>query len=577
MKRTFFLKIFGGYLLLIAAFSILFFVLSVGIIKSFYLDTLAHDLTKLGHTLKLNIFPLLEENRHKELDRLVKDLRETINTRITVVDRNGVVLADSDEDPKLMKNHKFRPEIAAALKGEPGRSLRFSNTVRADMLYVGLPIRRGGRVSEVLRVSLYVEDINRLFSRLRTSIVRVGLAFILVSFLAALLFSRSLSQPIELMKQASRRMAAGDLSTKVSLKSRGELQDLARSLNAMAERIERTFEDLKSQKQKLSSILSSIEEGLLAADSEGKVLFANAVFRKIIGVEHPEGKFTWEVLRDRTFNELLQKARDEKADVSREISLGERSFSCRVNYLCPTGEMVLSLRDVTELKRVEKMKKDFIANVSHELRTPLTAIRGFIETLEAEVHGPALKYAKIIERHADRISRIVEDLLHLSELESLEGREALEVSERVDLPKMIEDVVAIYRQKLEKKNIQVEINAAAGLPPLRGDPFKLEQMFLNLIDNAVKHTEKGKIRISMEMKNNRVAVEIQDTGIGIPEEHLPRVFERFYVVDKSRSRKLGGTGLGLSIVKHIALLHGGAVSVRSRVGEGTAFTVYLPV
>jgi two-component system phosphate regulon sensor histidine kinase PhoR len=235
---------------------------------------------------------------------------------------------------------------------------------------------------------------------------------------------------------------------------------------------------------------------------------------------------------------------------------------------------VAVFHNITASKRVEKIKKDFVMNVSHELRTPLTAVKGFVETLDEQIDIHNRHYLEIIKRHTDRLIHIVEDLLTLSELEE-KGVEA--PLENIDLSVVLENVFPLFEQQVKEKGLRLSREIASDLPPLKGDPFKLEQMFINLIDNAVKYTEKGTIVVSLRHKENRIIIQVQDTGHGIPKEDLPRLFERFYVVDKSRSRRLGGTGLGLSIVKHVVLLHNGTIDVESKVGVGTTFSISFPI
>ena len=575
MKRTIFLKVFGGYLLVILAFTCFLLLFSLPTIKNFYLDTLAHNLENLGETLKLKVIPYLENERREELDVFVKKFGADINTRITVVDREGAVLADSDEDPNVMNNHKFRPEIATAYQGKPGRSLRFSNTVGSDMLYIGLPVERNGQISEVLRVSLYVEDINRLYSGLRWNIWRIIIILSLLSMVGAFFFARSITQPIKKMKLASERIASGDFSPRVFLNNRDELKDLAAGLNSMTDRIQNQFGEMSRQKEELNSILSSIADGLIALDKQGKILFSNKVFQYIFQIEDPEGKFFWEAFRDREFSDFVKEVQQAKINKSKEIERNGRIFLCRAIMLSSREEIVISLHDLTEMRQVEQIKKDFISNVSHELHTPLTAIKGYVETLRDEADMKEKKYVDVIERHTNRLINIVKDLLLISELE--EGETQLEFG-KVDLDKLIRNALKIFDQKIKQKDLSVHIHMDPDFPLIQGDLFKLEQMFINILDNAVKYTEKGKIEIFLKRENKEfVSIAIQDTGIGIPSNHLPRIFERFYVVDKSRSRKLGGTGLGLSIVKHISLLHDGQVTAESTLGKGTKFTVSLPI
>ena len=574
MKRSIFIKIFSGYLLIIIALTVLISVLSYNAIKDFHLDTLSRDLANLGSSLRFHVLSYFEGERFGEMDSFVKEFGKNINTRITVVDREGVVLADSDEDPKSMVNHRFRPEIATALEGEVGESLRFSNTVKEDMLYVGLPLERNGEITGVLRVSLYLKDIKIFLSQLRSTIFRIVLLITALALVGALFFTFTFSRPIREMTLASKRIASGDFDTKVFLKSRDELRELAKSFNYMTEEIQNLFTELSRQKEELASIISSIEEGLLALGQDGKILLSNESFNRIIQNERVEGKYYWEAVRKPEFIELIKKVQEEKKNYAEELLFDGKTYLCSAALLPSREEIVVTLHDITKIRELEKIKKDFVVNVSHELRTPLTAIKGYVETLEEEVNEKAGEFLKIIKKHTDRLILIVKDLLLLSELEEKESK--LE-PEKVDVKSLIENVLAIFEQPLKEKKLKAEIKVLNKIPSVKGDPFKLEQMFLNIIDNAVKYTKKGKITVLLKKEDKNLSVEIEDTGIGIPEEHMSRIFERFYVVDKSRSRSLGGTGLGLSIVKHIALLHNGKVNVESTPGKGTKFTVLLPV
>jgi two-component system phosphate regulon sensor histidine kinase PhoR len=287
-----------------------------------------------------------------------------------------------------------------------------------------------------------------------------------------------------------------------------------------------------------------------------------------------DGKLYWEVIREPQFSDLINRVMNEKKSHSDEIALNDKTFLCSATLLGAHEEMVIIFHDITEGKKLEKIKKDFVVNVSHELRTPLTAIKGFVETLEEDIDDKNRHYLSIIRRNTDRLINIVEDLLVLSQLE--EKGAALHLDE-IDLTKIIEQIHRIFELKLKEKNLSFTLESKNGIPLITADAFKLEQVFVNIIDNAVKYTERGGIRVILEHRNNQVIIEIEDTGIGIPQEHLSRIFERFYVVDASRSRQLGGTGLGLSIVKHIVQLHNGTVDVESTPGKGTKFSIALPV
>ena len=570
MRHSLFFKLFLGFFLIIflLSSSIMFF--SLRSIRSHYLDTLAQSLENLGTSLMPQIAAYLDESRIKELDSWVKDLKARLNTRITVIDENGTVLADSDEDPAVMVNHKFRPEIASAYTGALGRSLRYSNTVKADMLYIGLPMVRGGGITYVFRLSLYVEDINSLLSDLVHIMWRSILGITILALIGAFFFSRHISRPVKEMSRASRQVAAGDFGTRIFVKNRDELGELARSFNFMTERNEAMFSELSRQKEELNSILTSIDECIVALDSEGRVLFSNQSFRDLVANQDVKNKYYWEVVRKELFSELIKNIQADHQSHSQEIAFDEKTYLCHGVYLESRQEVVVTFYDLTKIRNVEQIKKDFVDNVSHELRTPLAAIKGFAETMEEALEGENLKYLNIIKRNTERLINIVQDLLSLSELEE---KEILLQKEEVDIKVLVENVLAIFKDTAEKKGVELKLLAEQDLPKVKGDPFKLEQMFNNLIDNAVKYTETGTISIRLKKEGKELLAEVKDTGIGIPESQQSRIFERFYVVDKSRSKTVGGTGLGLSIVKHIAQLHNAEVSVQSSPGIGTTFSI----
>ncbi len=574
MKKSIFAKIFSGYVLITLLLLSLILLFAFKTIRDYHIHSLADDLKNLGITVRLKIVPLLPQKNFQEMDALVKQLGNDINTRITVVNAQGVVLADSESDPGLMESHKTRPEISQALQGSTGTSLRYSTTVKEEMLYVAVPIEQGETIVGAVRTSLFLEDINSLLDELKLKIAQVALVILGISLIGAGVFSRSLSRPIRELSAAARRTAARDFSVRVFLKNKDELKELADSFNYMNSEISALVTALSSQKDKLKGIISSIQEGLAVFDSEGKIILSNESFERMIQEDNVEGRFYWEVLRSPTFGELIKKVLRAKKNRIEEIELYDKVFLCSATFLGARKEVVAIFHDITASKRVEKIKKDFVVNVSHELRTPLTAVKGFVETLEEQVDENNRRYVEIVKRHTDRLIHIVQDLLSLSELE--ESGVTLEL-EDVDVSDVLENVLGIFEQKLQDKGLTLKREVEPDLPCLKGDPFKLEQMFINLIDNAINYTEKGTIVISIGQKDNRIMIRIQDAGNGIPEDDLPRIFERFYVVDKSRSRKFGGTGLGLSIVKHIVLLHNGTIDVESKTGIGTTFSISLPL
>ena len=573
MKRSFFSKIFVGYLLIIFALSSLILVLSLNTISEFYRDTLADHLKTLAYTLNSEVVQLLDTGPGNQLDGFIKNLGSKIHTRVTIIATDGTVLADSEQNIQLMENHSHRPEVFEALQGKIGRSIRFSSTVKRDMLYVAVPIEKDGKITGVIRTSLFLSNIDNLLTKLNYRVAGIGLGIVLIALLAAYLISRSVVRPIKHLTSAARKVASGDFSARVFLKTKDELRGLADSFNRMNEEMEKMFLELSQQKDELKSIIDSLQEGLLVLDKEGRVIRSNESLQRIVGNQAVEGKLYWEIIRNPRLTELLKNAGDKKGKFTEELTIGNRVFMCSGAPL-EGGEGIVSVfYDITEIKNVERVKKDFVSNVSHELRTPLTSIKGYAETLRNEVGTvTGKKYLETIERNTDRLINIVNDLLLLS---NLEEKATLEL-EDIDLRGFSENVIRIFDQRLKDKQLSLVIDVKENLPPIKADRFKLEQMLVNLLDNAVKYTDRGEITLSLDIHEKKVCIQVRDTGIGIPKDDISRIFERFYVVDKSRSRRSGGTGLGLSIVKHIVLLHHGTIDIESTLGKGTLVTVILP-
>ena len=489
MIKSLFGKLFCAYLLIILFFSLLMLSVSFNSFRNYSITIHTHDLQNLATALLPQVTPLFLENRGKELDSLVKDLGPDISTRITIVNAEGIVVADSEKDPLLMENHRFRPEILQVLEGEHGTSIRFSSTVKEEMLYVALPIPGREKTAGVLRVSLFLADFNKMFSQVKKSILYSAIGISLVALLAAFLFSRNAARPVRELSAASRRLAAGDFTTRVLIRDTGEMQDLANSFNYMIDEINKLFARLSDQSDQLRSIISSIQEGLIVFDPRGKITLCNESFKKIVQNSSLEGKFYWEVVRIPRFNELIKKVQEDAVSYRvEELPLHDATFLCSISYLPEREETVVILSDITAMKRVERMKKDFVVNVSHELRTPLTAIKGFVDTLEETVDGTNKHYVEIIKRHTDRLVNIVKDLLTLSELEE---RETVLELEEVNPEELIRRISLLFEPRMREKGLVWTWNIAPNISSIKADSFKLEQALINLIDNAIKYTERG--------------------------------------------------------------------------------------
>ncbi len=575
MKRSIFFKIFGGYFFLTVALSGLIVLISSYLIRDYQVERTARELKDIAAVVGISMTQQpFSEGRTASIDHSVKQLGKQINARITLVDSEGKVIADSEEDPQKMENHRTRTEIAQAFEGNTGRFLRFSETLGQQMLYVAIPIQKDGKTLYVVRASKFLKDIKVVSRELNAKILQISIVILILALVAAFIFARTIYGPIRELTSAIKRVAGHDFSVRVLLKQQDELKEVADNFNDMTDEMQGLFSELTRQKEELNSIISSLQEGLLVLDGEERVLFTNESLKAVTGRDLENGKLYWETIREPGINELINRVRADRHNYVEEITVNGLIFLCSATFLTLKEEIVLVFHDITEIRKLEKIKSDFVLNVSHELRTPLTSIKGFIDTMdEGELSDEQRGYLAIIKRNTARLINVVKDLLVLSRLE--EKNLALEL-EPVDVQDLIERVLKIFEEQIREKGFYVEVRAAEELLPVMGDAFKLEQVFVNLFDNAIKYTDTGGITVETQMRGGNVVILVADTGPGIPSQHINRIFERFYVVDKSRSKKLGGTGLGLSIVKHIILLHNGKISVESTPGQGTKFIITLP-
>ncbi|MCX6554075.1 MAG: ATP-binding protein, partial [Candidatus Aminicenantes bacterium] len=544
MRKSLFFKTFFSYMLVMVLVVLLVYLFSANIIRSQYLDSVHRGLGQLATALQRNFVPLLVAQDAVSLDRLVKELGKEMDVRITVIAPDGRVLADSQGEPRQMENHDDRPEFILAMQGKPAKFARVSSTLHKTMLYQAFPIRHGGRVIGVLRLSLFVSAIDRMLIATRRKIITLLAVLLVMALGAAFLYARYLTEPIKRLTWAAHQVAGGDFSPRVRINRRDELRQLADAFNHMVEQQKMLLESVQSQQLELETILASIGEGLLVLDRDGRIVLANQSFKKICQQTECQGRPYWETLRDSRFNELVKRSLETRQDTRGELDIKDGVYLIHVSPLSGQGPLIVTFSDISEYKRLEKIKRDFVSNLSHELRTPLTAIKGFVETLAEESSIQNRDYLDIINRHTDRLVNMVNDLLVLAEME--EPRMRLEKS-RIDLRRLADNVAVIFSGRCREKNIRLEVTAGVNLPDFFGDPFRLEQLFINLVDNAVKYTECGEIRVSLNKKEREIEIRVKDSGPGIAAEHLSRIFERFYVVDRSRSREQGGTGLGLAI------------------------------
>ncbi|MBW6515255.1 MAG: HAMP domain-containing protein [Candidatus Cloacimonetes bacterium] len=572
-KHSIFLKIILGFIVINIVLVLAVSLISYQIIKNHYLDTLRDYLFDTGNILLINIKPLLLEQRYADLDIYIKELGSKSEFRITVITSEGLVVADSERDISEMDDHSGRPEIITALQGTTGESIRFSSSIQTDMLYVSLPIIERDEVIGVVRVSLFLDKIDILISSLRNEIFLIALIVFIIAFFGLYLFSLRLTKPIKELSKAANKISAGNFDVSVYPRANDDIGYLCRSFNFMVTKIQELITDITQNKDALDTIINTMQEGLLVLNENGKIELTNKSFDLIAESDDLISKYYFEGIRKPELSEFIREMFESQENYYKEIVIDDDYFISNGLSLPNKKDKLVLLFNITDLRKLEKVKKDMIANVSHELRSPLTAIKGFAETLEDEVTPEGKEFLEIIERNINRLINIVNDLLTLSQLEQ---RDIVELKP-IAINDIVNHIAHIYRQKIEKKNMKLQLELANNLPSIKGDEFRIEQLLVNLLENSLQHTEEGFIIIRTYKDDRFIVLEIDDTGVGIPAEHRDRIFERFYVVDKSRSKKYGGTGLGLAIVKHIALLHNGSVALKQKDSKGSCFVVKLPI
>lgn len=384
-------------------------------------------------------------------------------------------------------------------------------------------------------------------------------------------YTKSVFKPVEKMIRQIENITDGELK-ELSEITRSEYAQTFRNLNILMKRLQKYEQKLSMQKEGFNTIIESIKEAIWIQNKKGIITIANQSFNDLVGQKQVKDQYFWNIIRLKELYEIADRNFKKPASISEDINLENKHYLCSTSYSNLTEETVFILYDITEIRKLETVKKDFILNVSHELRTPLTSIKGYLETFEEDLTDEQKSYVKVIKRNTDRLIRIVNDLLTLSRLEH---DQSLEI-ENIVIEDMLQNLNHIFEHRIKSKQLSFVTSVQTEKSYFQADRFKIEQVLINLIDNAIKYTEKGEIKIEVLENETDFILRISDTGIGIEEEHLSRLFERFYVVDKSRSRRMGGTGLGLSIVKHIVNLHKGEIEVISAKDEGTTFVISIP-
>lgn len=556
-------------------------------LRQFFLGQTASDLEARARLVEKQIEECLDPPDEKCVDLLCKKIGRRASTRITIILPSGKVIGDSREDPAKMDNHVDRPEFMQALTGPSGTSMRYSRTLEKNMMYVGIPVRANAQTLAVVRTSIPVTAIDVALKEIQIRIAGAGLVIALFAAALSLIVSRRITRPIEELRKGAESFAGGDFQCTLPVSESEEIGGLAEAMNEMARQLHERINTIIGQRNEIEGVLCSMIEGVIAVDMDERVLSMNNAAVRMFGCNASEaqGRSIQEIVRNTVLREFVTDTLSSEKPVERDVVLssnGDLFLSGHGTLLQDAqGKQIgalIVLNDVTRLRRLEEIRRDFVANVSHEIKTPITAIKGFVETLrEGAVKNPddAERFLGIIEKHVERLEAIIEDLLSLSRIERGTEREENELVEN-SVKDVLDTAIQVCEVGAVARKIDIELSCPENLFA-KMEPRLLEQAVVNLLDNAVKYSNKeSSIRVEASQGEGEIILSVRDEGCGIEKKHLSRLFERFYRVDKARSRQLGGTGLGLAIVKHIAQAHGGHVNVESTPGKGSTFSIYLP-
>ncbi|MCR3922737.1 MAG: ATP-binding protein [Firmicutes bacterium] len=558
-------------------------------LRGFYVETIQRRVTEearlVGELLKpvLNDYP--ENFERAQTDSYIEYLGQQTSARITVIAPDGLVLGDSAEMAQQMDNHLTRVEIRKAQQNGVGSSIRYSQTIGEEMLYTAVSLTDERHIIGYLRLALPLAQLNMALVRLRYGLLATSLLVLLFTLGLSFPLSTSLTRPLQEIAAVAKKVSQGELESRIRVGNEDEIGTLADAVNRMAESLQGQLQVVREGKHQLEAILATMVEGIIVFSDDGRALIVNPAAAQMLGLEEDgwHGKYDLELIRNKALHDKMRAVSLDRIYQSHELHITFPEKRVLIVNLAPIrakqmehADVLAVFHDITRLRKLEDIRSDFVANVSHELRTPLTAIRGFAETLVHDDFNDAEtthRFAKIIYREAQRLHTLIEDILTLAQIESGKTKIA---DIPINLENVIQDVVDRLDQRLQE--YQLKLDLAPQLPQPRGDDRLLTQALYNLLDNALKYTQPGgTITIGVHPQDEMIRLQVADSGIGIPLVAQERIFERFYRVDRARSRRLGGTGLGLAIVKHIVEAHNGRLDLESEEGVGTTISIFLPL
>jgi two-component system phosphate regulon sensor histidine kinase PhoR len=570
-------------LFVISLFLITSFI-TIRMVESHQITTIREALLREAETIRLLLAPPSQDAIviMANIVSVVEDLKKSTEARVTIIDQNGKVLADSNATSKLMDNHLQRPEIQEADEKTYGSSIRTSITTDVKTLYVAIPVYSGNQTIGYLRLANSLAEVESMISTIIRYLVGTMILLFILSAFISWRIARSLSKPVLELRAVAEQITDGNYSSRVTYQRKNEIGQLGQSINEMADSLQVQMQRLMESENRLKNVLDHLHVGVVLTNYDGEIVLYNPFLERFDPTDQMPKSFHGMKLNALQFPlEFIQEwhnALDQRTERTCELRTyypDERMID--VQFVPIWSGMVITFHDLTSIRRLEKMRSEFVANVSHELRTPLAAIRGFAETLKlGALHDAeaADSFIQIIMDESDRLNRLVNDLLDLSRMET---RRTPLFYESITIAHFIKELAELLNQEINKKALSIKISGDETVI-LEADRDRLRQIMLNLLHNAIQYTpSEGQIEIAWMQTNDNCIIHVKDNGIGIPEEDLPHVFERFFRVDRDRNRQSGGTGLGLSITKHLIELHNGNVSVESKRNHGSCFTIHLPI
>ena len=588
-KRKLFLKLYPSYLLITVGSLLAVCWYFTQSSKSFFISQEKLDLEIRARMISDDTLTAVTNSSYDNFEERCRRISQTTDTRITLISTNGKVLAETNQNRSQMENHANRPEVREAMNGSVGSSIRYSKTLQKNMMYVAVPIYIDNEVAAVLRTSMSISSIDHNLNDIYKNTALGTLLISLITAIICFFVARRITAPLEDLKKGAADVARGIFEARLPIPDIEEFGDLASSVNNMAEQLTDRLGEITEQNNERNAILSSMLEGVLAIDNNSQIISINKAAQRLFNTSKNEakGKILQEIIRNTALHDFVDEIFLTADTVEKEFEFyngGNKIIIAKGTILRDMNDKAMGalivFNDITKIRQLENFRKDFVANVSHEIRTPLTVIMGSVEALldgALENRVDAEHFMTTIARHSERLNNLVSDILDLSKIEQIEKGKELEMG-IYSVDKLIETVTDLCRVNAKKKQIELQVLEYDKQLKVSMNHQMIEQALVNLIANAVKYSEQEKcIEIEVTTNKTSLIIAVKDNGYGIPPSHLSRLFERFYRVDKARTRQEGGTGLGLAIVKHIVQVHNGEVKAESEFGSGSTFSLIIPL